>query len=639
MVLAARAAMNQFQTWCPSAETRVMQACIGQDGGVRVHVQRGEATRHGSEERASGHMNRPYSEEETVWLAAHAHEGTRDSITMRFNTRFDSARSEKGIARHARESGHPVRPMRSGRRYTAEQKRWIKDNAPSIDCAELARRFNTRFADDVTPGQIQSMAATLGTPTRPRPPTPRTSWGCEEIEWLKANAKTFSARAAGEEILKKFGKDRNASAMSAIAKRYGLKFASGSLRTPHEVHEVQRAWLNEEVPKHENWDAVTQAFNDRFGTTLATKTLRPRATKLGVRPRAVVPPGESALTTDQRAWLHEQADKCSWDETIRAFNERFAKARSKTWLQRHARRVGIECLDGRGKNRARARRWRPDQETRAWLIAQAPSNTNPQLLGLIKVRYNIEISGSTLRVRLNELGVSAKKTTRATPRSAEALAWLEDNAGEYGCTELATRYEDEFGVRVSAGALKEACQGLEVRIRTETGGRHHWGSSERAWLRTQAHRMHFEALRTAFNKRFDASVSKDSLKGQLKSLGERAKRPPKWFSWGETELEWVTRHAPQCETRGLCKAFNERFDAAIRPASMRARLAQLGMKPKPTSKRTLSAHERAWIAERIDECSNSDLARRFNKQFAANIYPSRIPLEARRARDAASAAR
>ena len=429
------------------------------------------------------------------------------------------ARSEKAIARIARKAGHPVQRMRPWRRYTEEQKRWIKDNAPNLDCAELGKRFKTRFAEDATPKQMRGTAKRLGARTQPRPPKPRTTWTHQEVQWLKANAQAFSAQAAAEELGKLFAKQRSAGAVSGAAKKYGLKLASGSLRTPDTVRKAQQAWISEEVEKHASWEAVTQAFNDEFETRVGTKTLQARATKLGVRPDTVAAPGQSALSAEERAWLEHHAHKAGWNKTIKAFNAHFNSSRSTSWLTRHARRAGIECRDGRGRNRARATYWRPDAETRAWLIAQAPTSTCAQLLGLIKIRYDIEIAASTLRNRLKELDVCAKKPKRATPRSAKALAWLEDNAPEYGCTELAAHYEKEFGVRVTAAALKAACRRLGVRIRTETGGRHHWRGSERTWLRTHAPTMQFEALREAFNERFDASVSKHSLTGAAEESG------------------------------------------------------------------------------------------------------------------------
>ena len=98
-------------------------------------------------------MGNPFTAEQDAWLIKnHNPSVTIPDLCEAYNLYFGESRSKETMRHHCKRLG-----LRQERRnFTAEQDKWLAENAPFLSVSETADRFNAKFKTSRSPGVLKA---------------------------------------------------------------------------------------------------------------------------------------------------------------------------------------------------------------------------------------------------------------------------------------------------------------------------------------------------------------------------------------------------------------------------------------------------------------------------------------------------
>lgn len=176
-------------------------------------------------------MNRHnYTEEEDKWLRDNVKGVGKEELTKRFNEHFKTNLTPSQIANRKATLKITADLVH---KYTKEQEEWLKDNIEGTTTKELVRRFREKFDIPITERKLITYKnlrhLTNGL---------RKKFTDEQKEWVKENYKGVSNKELTEMFNKKYGTNFNQQQIQSLKAKY--KLDSGLW---HKFSEEQNQWI------------------------------------------------------------------------------------------------------------------------------------------------------------------------------------------------------------------------------------------------------------------------------------------------------------------------------------------------------------------------------------------------------------
>ena len=273
------------------------------------------------------------SDEQVRWLKMHAPTASREGIAQRFAERFATAPSQNRVddirKRHNIKVGRRCYP------FGTEEDHWLEGNAPKQPYDALTRRFNERFKAKVDEEAIRRRCRKLAVraPRNGRHP----EYTENELTWLRTEGATMDIETLYERFVEEFGTERSKSGLALACAKRGIRPRRGTGRYPWSASE--KSWLLANAPKH-TVETLTDALNTVFGTRLCSETIRRHCKSMGAEVRSE----HRKYSEDEEQWLLEHGPSNDPKTSQEAFNARFEADVAKKALVGKMKALGIQPL-------------------------------------------------------------------------------------------------------------------------------------------------------------------------------------------------------------------------------------------------------------------------------------------------------
>ena len=494
-------------------------------------------------------------------------------------------------------------------RMSAKQVQWLKKNARSGTARQTTERFNKQFSTTLSHQAIKAhcQCRSIGMGR---------SWAAyadAEKCWLATHASEHTKETLAQAFNTRFNTNRGAGTLAEKARELGAK-CKPDPKAKRSFSEGEARWITHNAHAHDA-DRLAEAFNAQFATSTSTSTIREKCNRLGVRPRTheghsakTGPAGRWRYSAAHEQWLKDNAGKESW-ETIRARFERTFGAAPK------ARSIMVKC------RALKIRKLHPGQIaiTAAhirWLDIHAPGTTTATLAAQFNERFSESIGADRVRVLANRYGVRTGRNRY--PFGPTEDEWLDRTCGSFEYDELRTAFNQEFGAQVTRKALEKRMQAAWLPRAQERG--------QLPRVQRNRNRLAAQQRRTQRSRHAARRVLQTLSQGvALRNLGPMPKardRNPKrtvTISIGrESEKLWLTTKAPGATVDVVTRKFNEKFGANIGSETIRRKCHELGTSCLERYHR-YTDEEKEWIRANTTALTGSESARQFNTRFGTRI--------------------
>lgn len=261
---------------------------------------------------------RKYTNEEKEWVRNyylnHSRKETAEEFNRLFNANINSD-SIKTIIRHS--VGVPKKKFR----YNQEQKEWIIEYYKNHTLIETTNEFNKLFNSNLTKACINGLLDRENM----RVVQKGHLWSKEELDWMKMYYLNHSAKDTMVELKNKFGLELGEDAINSVAKRYGFEHFRKD-----EYTKEQEQFL---IDNYENLCGkdMTREFNEKFGLNKKDRAIRSKMSLLGLNTKCVpIKLGETTTWRDRTM--------------IKVGENEYMPYRNYIWEKYHNKKVPNDCI-------------------------------------------------------------------------------------------------------------------------------------------------------------------------------------------------------------------------------------------------------------------------------------------------------